>query len=161
MIFMKKTCPVSEIYLALIISVGYVMRGMWEKAEYYFRYAWDLAEPDSLIFPFAEYRGLLSGLLEKCLRYEYPDKYKEIMELSNIYHKNWTRIHNLVTGDTLSDKLSAVELNIALLASREFSNTEIAEFLGISVNSVRAHLRNIFNKLAIDSRKKLRAYVIK
>lgn len=161
LVMMEHTCPISEIYLALIIAIGYISRRMWEKAEYYFRYAWSLAEPDSIIMPFAEYRGLLTGLLEKCLRYDNPEVYRSILELANRYHKNWIYIHNEITGDTVTDKLTAIEFNIAMLASRDYSNIEIASHLDISVNSVRAHLRNIFNKLGVDSRKQLGKFVIK
>lgn len=160
LIFMNEPCPVTEIYLALIISVGYTQLNRWDKAEYYFRLAWSRAMPDSLIMPFAQTRGLLSGMLEKCLRYAYPAEYRKINELSQRYHKNWVRVHNDFTGETVSDKLTAIEFNIATLASRSLTNTEIADLLGISVNSVRAHLRNIFNKLSIDSRKQLSDYVI-
>ena len=48
-----------------------------------------------------------------------------------------------------------------MLASKGLQNQEIAAFLNISVNSVRSHLRNIFNKLAISNRKQLGDYIIK
>ncbi len=160
LIFMKKPSPIAQIYLALIISIGYMELNRTDKAEYYFRLAWEYAKPDGFLMPFAETRGMLSGMLEKCLRYDCPNEYKTIHSLSSKYHKNWVKVHNKITGDTVSDKLTAVEFNISMLASRSMTNTEIADFLGISVNSVRAHLRNIFNKLGIDSRKQLSKYVI-
>ncbi len=110
--------------------------------------------------PFAEFRGMLSGLLEKCLRYEEPSAYKQISKLSNRYHKQWVFLHNLLTGEKVSDQMTAIEFNVASLAASGLSNQEIADFLGITLNSVRAHLRNIFNKLAIGSRKELSDYVI-
>ena len=160
LVFMNGPCPVSEIYLSLIISRGYMLRKLWDKAEYYFRHAWALAEPDGLIMPFAEHRGMLSGMLEKCLRYEESAQYKRILELSNRYHSSWVTVHNALTGDKISDALTAIEFNVASLAAKGSSNSEIADLLGITVNSVRAHLRNIFNKLGIDSRKELYKYVI-
>lgn len=160
LIFMRKPCPISEIYLSLIISRGYMLRKLWDKAEYYFRNAWACAEPDGLIMPFAENRGMLSGMLEKCLRYEKSAEYKKILELSNHYHASWVTVHNELTGDKISNALTAIEFNVASLASKGNSNNEIADLLGITVNSVRAHLRNIFNKLGIDSRKELNKYVL-
>ena len=160
LIFMKKPSPIAQIYLALIISIGYMELNRTDKAEYYFRLAWEYAKPDGFLMPFAETRGMLSGMLEKCLRFACTNEYKMIHSLSSKYHKNWVKVHNEITGDTVSDKLTAVEFNISMLASRSMTNTEIADFLGISVNSVRAHLRNIFNKLGIDSRKQLSKYVI-
>ncbi|MBQ7637751.1 MAG: helix-turn-helix transcriptional regulator [Clostridia bacterium] len=159
LLFMKKPCPISEIYLCLIISRGYMLRKLWDKAEYYFRLAWSIAEPDGLMMPFAEFRGMLSGMLENCLRYDKPAEYKIISDLSNRYHSGWVKVHNELTGERISDALTAIEFNVANLASQDLSNNEISDLLGISVNSVRAHLRNIFNKLGVSSRKELDTYV--
>ncbi len=161
LITINEKCPVSEIYLSLIISIGYICRGEWTKAEYYFRNAWEAAKADRLYMPFAEHRTMLSGMLEKCLKREAPAEYKKISELAANYHKNWVLIHNELTGDCTTDKLTVTEMNIAMLASRGLSNTEIGEFLNISVNSVRAHLRNIFDKLDVSARKELINYIIK
>ena len=160
LVFMHKPCPISEIYLSLTICRGYMLRKIWDKAEYYFRYAWAQAAPDGLIMPFVEYRGMLSGMLEKCIRYEESAQYKRILELSNRFHSSWVTVHNELTGEKISDALTAIEFNVASLASKGCSNNEIADLLGITVNSVRAHLRNIFNKLGIDSRKELYKFVI-
>lgn len=161
LINIKGSHPIGEIYLSLIISCGYICRAEWKKAEYYFRNAWEKALPDKFFLPFAEHRIMLSGLLEKCLKKDYPAEYKKISELSVVYHKNWVYIHNELTGEHVTDKLTLTEMNVAGLASTGLSNTEISEFLEISVNSVRAHLRNIFGKLDITSRKELSNYIIK
>lgn len=153
--------PISEIYLALIACIGYISRGDHKRAEYFFRYAWELAGPDKIIMPFVELRGLLSGILEKVLKKDYHEDYRTISELSAVYHENWIKVHNDITGETVSDILTPSEFNVAMLASKGFCNDEIADFLGISVNSVRAHLRNIFIKLDIESRKDLYRFVIK
>lgn len=153
--------PIAEIYLSLIISIGYICRGEWRKAEFFFMNAWNAAKEDKLYMPFAEHRAMLSGMLEKCLKRDHPAEYKRIAELAANYHKNWVLIHNELTGDRITDKLTVAEMNIAMLASRGLSNSEIGEFLNISVNSVRAHLRNIFDKLDISARKELNEYIIK
>ena len=160
LIFMRDIYPVEAIYLSLTVADGYIMSGNWKKAEYYFRYARSLAEPDGILAPFAEFRYLLAGLLEKCMRREEPETYKKILDLSTVYFRNWINIHNILTGDTVSSKLSPTEFNVAMLAARGVTNTDIAECMNISVNSVRTHLRNIFNKLGVYSRKELLDYVI-
>ncbi len=160
LIFAEKPCTITEINLCLLISSGYMLRAAWDKAEYYFRHAWELAEPDGLLMPFAEHRRMLFGMLEKCLRYEKPAAYKQIQELANNYHKHWVYVHNTLTGEQITDSLTAIEYNVAKLAKTGMANQEIADFLGITVNSVRAHLRHIFNKLNIASRKELGLHVI-
>ena len=161
LIRMKGDMPVSEIYLSIITSIGYICRTEWDKAEYYFRHAWKLAKPDGLFMPFAEHKGMLSGMVGKCLKAEDPEAYKTVASLFHTFHKNWVVVHNSLTGDHVTDKLTGTELNVAMLASKGLTNQEIAEFLCISVNSVRSHLRNIFNKLCIDNRKQLSEFIIK
>lgn len=161
LIRMRGEMPVSEIYLSIITSIGYICRTEWDKAEYYFRHAWKLAKPDGLFMPFAEHKGMLSGMVGKCLKAEDPEAYKTVASLFHTFHKNWVVVHNSLTGDNVTDKLTGTELNVAMLATKGLTNQEIAEFLCISVNSVRSHLRNIFNKLCIDNRKQLSEFIIK
>ena len=48
--------------------------------------------------------------------------------------------------------LSARELSILQLAAKGFSNPEVGEMLGISVNSVKTHFRHIFEKMDVRDR---------
>lgn len=48
--------------------------------------------------------------------------------------------------------LSAREVSILQLSAKGFSNLEIAEILGISVNSVKTHFRHIFEKMDVNDR---------
>ena len=48
--------------------------------------------------------------------------------------------------------LSARELSIIQLAAKGFSNPEVGEMLGISVNSVKTHFRHIFEKMDVSDR---------
>ncbi len=159
LVFGDGESPIQDILLNLVISRGYAVRHEWAKSERYFKSAWETALPDGFILPFAEYRSLLFGVLERCLRYDYPSEYKKILKLSGKYRKSFVHVHNEITGGKISDLLAPAEQNVASLAASGASNTEIADFLKISVNSVRSHLRNIFNKLNIKSRKELKEYI--
>lgn len=57
-------------------------------------------------------------------------------------------IPNLPELDSLSDRQN----EILELASRGFHNKEIAQQLGISTETVRVHLRHIYDKLEVNSR---------
>jgi DNA-binding NarL/FixJ family response regulator len=48
--------------------------------------------------------------------------------------------------------LTQRELEVLMLAARGMSNKDIAEKLVISVRTVQAHLRSIFNKMGVGSR---------
>ncbi|MCR5042481.1 MAG: hypothetical protein K6C36_10345, partial [Clostridia bacterium] len=109
LIFMKKPCPIATIQLCLNISVGYMLMRVWDKAEYYFRLAWEYAEPDGIIMPFAERRTALSGMLERCLRFERPESYKKISALAKDYNSAVIAVHNAVTGDSIPDCLTQIE----------------------------------------------------
>jgi DNA-binding CsgD family transcriptional regulator len=68
------------------------------------------------------------------------------------------------TGETVrkptirtAGELTAQEAQIAWLASAGHSNPEIGTQLFISPRTVEWHLRKVFSKLAISSRKDLRA----
>lgn len=51
--------------------------------------------------------------------------------------------------------LTQAEKEVARLAANGHLNEDIAAELGISVHTVRAHLRNVFSKLSLDSRHRL------
>ncbi|GBG38296.1 helix-turn-helix domain-containing protein [Mycobacterium montefiorense] len=62
----------------------------------------------------------------------------------------------VVTG---VESLTPTEARIARLTSQGLSNRDIAEQLFVSSNTIAWHLRNIFRKLAIDSRDQLDAHL--
>ena len=61
--------------------------------------------------------------------------------------------HKLTRGRQLQESpISDRELEILKLVARGMNNKEIARELTVSVPTVKAHLSNIFNKLAVSSR---------
>ena len=69
------------------------------------------------------------------------------------------------TDDKINDKqktsaldfsvLSRREIEVARLASKGYTNAQIAECLYISIETVKSHMNSIFEKLEISSRKEL------
>jgi len=57
--------------------------------------------------------------------------------------------------DSLPNSLTVREREIALLAAKGLKNSEIAEKLFVTENTVRTHLHAVFQKLDIDRRSKL------
>jgi DNA-binding CsgD family transcriptional regulator len=51
--------------------------------------------------------------------------------------------------------LSAREIDIVTLLSQGLINKEIAQRLNISVNTVKFHVKNVYSKLKISSRKEI------
>jgi DNA-binding NarL/FixJ family response regulator len=54
------------------------------------------------------------------------------------------------------DELTSRENDVATLAAQGLTTPEIADQLYLSVNTVEYHLRNVFTKLGINSRRELR-----
>ncbi len=61
--------------------------------------------------------------------------------------------------DLAGEGLSPREFEIARLTCRGMSNKEIAQVLEISHHTVSTHMRRVFDKLRINRRAKLAAYV--
>ncbi len=57
-----------------------------------------------------------------------------------------------ITGETTGDALTERELEILRLLAQGKPSEGIAEELGISANTVRTHLQNIFSKLGVHSK---------
>ena len=58
------------------------------------------------------------------------------------------------------DELTAREVEVLRLVAQGLSNAEIAEQLIISVLTVKAHMRSLYNKLGISSRSAATRYAI-
>ena len=70
-------------------------------------------------------------------------------------------IHNPMSENSVTDALSTVEFSIAMLASRDWNNQEIADCLGFSPNTVKTYLSRIYVKLNIKKRDELKKYMLK
>lgn len=121
--------------------------------------AWEMARPDRFWEPFIEYYGLLQGLLEVCVRKKEPEIYKQLAGGIISFSRSWMKIHNPKMQKTVTDLLSPLEFSIAMLACRNWTNQEIAEYLGFSVNTVKHYISGILEKLGIDKRDKIKNFV--
>lgn len=153
--------PIAMIYLNLMGAMDAMNLRNQELAKKHFLNAWDLARPDGLIGGFGEHHGLLQGLIETCLKTDYPEDYKKIISITYQFSYGWRRIHNPATQDDVADNLTTTEFTIAMLASKGWTNTEIADYMQMTVRTVKQHLTSVFNKLNIESRGQLKSYMLK
>ena len=61
-------------------------------------------------------------------------------------------IENALNSSVSVPKLSNRQLEVLGLVAKGFSNHDVARILGISVNSVKDHLKNIYSILNVSSR---------
>lgn len=134
--------------------------GMAEAARRHFMGAWDIALADNLIEEIGEHHGLLQGVLETCLKEDYPEHYARVIDITYRFSEGWRRLHNPETGAHVTSDLTTTEFSIAMLASRGWSNTEIANHLGISTGTVKNRLSMAYAKLGIASRAELTKYLL-
>lgn len=153
--------PIAMIYLNLIAAMDAMNLEDRELARTYFMNAWELARPDDLIEAIGEHHGLLQGLIETCMKEQYPEDYERIIEITYRFSYGWRRIHNPETKEDVADNLTTMEFTIAMLANRGWTNVEIAEYMGVTPRTVKQYLTTIYNKLNIDNRKQLEAYMLR
>ena len=153
--------PIAMIYLHLIAAMDAMSLRKPELAKQYFMKAWELAEPDDLIEGIGEHHGLLQGLIETCMKEDYPKAYERIIEITYRFSYGWRRIHNPDTNEEVADNLTTTEFTIAMLANRGWTNQEIAEYMNITERTVKQRLTDIFNKLNISNRKQLNNYMLR
>ena len=156
-----KVYPIAMIYLNLVAAMDCMNMREKEKARAYFMKAWELSRPDDLIEGIGEHHGLLQGLIETCLKKDFPEYYTRIIDITYKFSAGWRRIHNPDTKEDVADNLTTTEFTIAMLANRGWTNKEIAEYLDITQRTVKQHLTCIFNKLNIESRKQLKAFMLR
>ena len=58
----------------------------------------------------------------------------------------------------VTDLLTPLEFSIAMLACRDWTNQEIAQHMGLSVNTVKHYVSDILEKLQIDKREKIKDF---
>lgn len=70
-------------------------------------------------------------------------------------------LHNPENRRKVTGELAKMEFSIAMLASGGWTNKEIGEHLGISINTVKHYLTDIFCKLNVKKRDELKKFMLK
>lgn len=159
MALMHRPYPIAAIYLNIVGAMASISLARHKQAQQFFDRAWEIALPEDYFEPFAEHHGLLQGLVERKIRGSQPELYQRISEMVYRFSRGWMKIHNPNSKLKVTDTLTPYEFSIAMLAAKGRTNKEIAEYMAISVNSVKAYLTTIYQKIGISNRAELKNYV--
>ncbi len=152
---------IPTIYLHLVAVMDYMSLRQPEKAHAHLLTAWDLARPDDLIQGFGEHHGLLGGMLEVVLKKDWPEDFRRIIHITYRFSSGWRKVHNPTTGHDVADNLTTTEFATAMLAARGWSNQEIANYMGVSPNTIKRYISTSLQKLNVKQRKDLRRFMLR
>ena len=152
---------VSDQYDVYPLYDGGIVEEMKQEAQEEMLRSWELAKMDGFLEPFIEHHGLLRGLIEACIRNRDPEAYQRITEGVISFSRGWMALHNPENRRKVTGELSTMEFSIAMLASGGWTNKEIGEHLGISINTVKHYLTDIFCKLNVKKRDELKKFMLK
>ena len=108
----------------------------------------------SLVLPLIGASGTV-GSVSFASEQEIPIELERALSILTTELSVWCALHGigLIPNDPI--ELSARQLEIARLAARGLTNLEIAEDLGISVNTVKVRLKQVFARLDAQNRTEL------
>lgn len=147
--------PFGSLLNYILVAVGRAQTGDKARAAENLELAMEQAMPDGLTYLFAAHHRLLQGLPEELIHKKFPECLPRYLEIKERFLKGSERLHAALLPDSLPGSLTAREHEIALLAAKGLKNSEIAEKLIVTENTVRTHLHAVFQKLEIDRRAKL------
>lgn len=156
-----KAFPIPAIYMHLVAVMAHISLKCPEKAQEHLLAAWGLAKADDLIQAFGEHHGLLGGMLEVVIKKDWPEDFKRIIAITYRFSDGWRKAHRLATGEDVAGNLTTTEFAAAMLAARGWTNREIAQHMGISMNTVKRYMSTILEKLGIKQRKDLKKYMLR
>lgn len=113
--------------------------------------ALELALPDHILMPFVENGDVLLPLLCAPQREEHQNGVRRILELAEQWLRTLTR-----AGQRVPFGLSEREYATVQLAVKGLTNQEIADQQGVSVNTVKTHLKAAYKKCGVQKRPDLR-----
>ena len=151
----EKFTLISEYVINFFIATGYASLGDRAQASVYIDLDAGKALSDGMIHFFVALSKPLGGLTDEMIEKRYPHLFKQFSEYKEQYIAGWFALRKALVAEDMPMDLTEREREVALLAAEGMHNHEIAEKLYVSENTVRAHLRSVYQKLDIDRRAKL------
>lgn len=139
--------------IGMYVALSYLLLGYDKKGFELFKESFPPLFKDKLYLVFTYFYETMEGSLDDYLKENYPDDVEAIFKQMNLNQTGRLKFMRTYLDNTNS--LTQKELEVATLAADGLQNKEISEKLNISVNTVRTHLRQVFDKLEIDRRSQI------
>lgn len=136
------------IYAGIYLSIAKYHLYDLETAMKEFRQTVKLAEADKIVSPFVESMPEIEILLKEFQREGSSKWIDKVIEMSSKFMKAYEEVHKKEENITLT----ARESKVLALLENGYKQSEIAQELIISPNTVRRHLQNIYNKLGVTNK---------
>lgn len=137
----------------IYLTVAKINEGLEGQAMEYLVRALDIALPDRVYLPFAEFGSLLAPLLESVKENYDIKEMNALLALCRRHSSGAASIHRYLEPE--KSILTPREREIALLAKERCSAREIGSRLFISENTVKSALKIIYCKLEVHSKNEL------
>lgn len=143
--------PMDECRMETLLAMSYGAQHMQEEAFSHLERAVSLAEkyafPRLLEDEGTAMQELLQAYMKRHQKTAFLTKIAERARLKGSYFQGY-----LMTNPARTIFLTATERKVLSLLSAGYTNDEICEELGIKRNTVKTHLKNIFNKMQVSNR---------
>lgn len=143
----------AEILILILSAIWYQEKGMESVAIEKIIRAAEMAFPDGIIAPFVRNFYPLGKLFIKALQSRYPFETEKICQFGQQYLLNHWELFEKPKQPT--NPLTEREYLVSIMAAMGFSNREISEIIGNSINSVKSHLSVAYEKMYITNRKEM------
>ncbi len=147
------------IYMRIQLASALNMLGSADTAEEELARAFDRAAPDMIMMPFAENMKFIKPLLSNMLKKgKYENEIAAVQEMANALAFS---ISDILRGNCgIAKLLTEQEYKIALLAAERRTNAMIAEEMNLTENTVKTHLKHIFDKVGIAGNVKNKRHLL-
>lgn len=136
------------IYMRIQLASALSMLGSAASAEEELARAFDRAAPDMIRMPFAENMKFIKPVLSSMLKKgKYKDEITAVQEMAGALARSLSDISR--GKGSIAQLLTEQEYRIALLAAERRTNAMIAEEMNLTENTVKTHLKHIFDKVGI------------
>jgi DNA-binding CsgD family transcriptional regulator len=155
-----RSFTIHELYMRVMCAIACRALDRTDEAKKRLLDAMHIGLPSGFITPFAEAVLACGGLVEQCLKQQFPTHYDAVLEQAKRTIPNWIAFHNQFTKDNITLILSFREYQMASLIAQRIPYANVAKQFNISVGRLKNIMREIYGKLFISGRKELSQYII-